>query len=361
MKNVIICFKPPEKGSYIGGFTTLCNDYLENAKIFEAHNILIKPFYYQAPKNSFYYKSKNSIIKNIIYGVSQCKALRKFLKDNPKTSVHIHTSRKWLFIKDVLLALMIRKLTQDKIIFTIHVGDIETVFHNNLSKRLCIRLMNKCVDKTLFLSAKMRLQFIDNGLIASKSAVLYNFYNVNRTKFIKNNAIPQIVYLGSINKEKGILELLKAVSLISIPFQLHICGSIIEESIREPFESHLKQLKDKVLFHGYINKEQKNKILQHTDILVLPSYREGLPISILEAMANSCAIITTPVGAIPEILDEKHAIFITPANIIELKLALEKLLTAPTIMQEMQEANYVASAKYQLNEHIRQLCLIYNE
>ena len=237
MTNVIICFKPPENGGYIGGFTTLCNDYINNKDLFIENGVNIAPFYYRLSDNNFYYRCKSSVIKNIIYGMMQCRALRAFLRKNPDTTVHIHTSRRWLFAKDVWLAYMIRRLVsnKNKIILTIHVGDISTVFYNRVLMYICIKLMNCCVDKAIFLSAKMKQQFIDAGLDPHRSSVLYNFYNVNITKSPKNNDIPQIVYLGSINKEKGILELLESVSRINRMFVLHICGSIIEDSIRKPF------------------------------------------------------------------------------------------------------------------------------
>ena len=69
---------------------------------------------------------------------------------------------------------------------------------------------------------------------------------------------------------------------------------------------------DKITYHGYVNLEQKEALMSRADILVLPSYREGLPISILEALSNSCAVIATPVGAIPEILSSDNAVIVPP-------------------------------------------------
>lgn len=358
---VLLCFHRPKPGGYIGGVVTLCNDYMNKSSLFSSNGIDISCFNYELHKGALLSKIKNSKITNLIYGYKQIKALKHRISEHPHTVIHIHTSRKFLFFKDVLLAYAIRKTCKEKIIMTIHVGDIETVFHNALTRKFLIKLMNRAVDKTLFLSDCMRRQFIEAGLQEERATVLYNFCNVKSVsphEKIKGH-VPNILFLGSINREKGILELLKAANSIESSFHLDICGTVIEESIRSDFERLVSALGDRVYYHGYIGKEKKEELLKRTDILVLPSYREGFPISIIEAMATSCAIITTPVGAIPEVLTADNAIIVPPRDIERLKSSMERLIADNDLRNAMQSANFLASRNFTDKAHIDKLCKIY--
>jgi glycosyltransferase involved in cell wall biosynthesis len=79
---------------------------------------------------------------------------------------------------------------------------------------------------------------------------------------------------------------------------------------------------------GWVSGRQKLDLIHSSYALVLPSYTEGLPNVILEAMAGRLPIITTPVGGIPSVLeDEKTAVFIEPGNVDSIAEAIVSLLT----------------------------------
>lgn len=361
--NTLLCFRRPSEGNYIGGLVTLCNDYIDKRDLFKSEGINIGCFNYEIPKDSLWNKLRISKIRNIIYGAAQIHALKSYLKKDPATCVHIHTSRKALFFKDIILAKSIRKVCKAPIIMTIHVGDVATVFHNKFTRQFLIRMMNQSIDNVLFLSERMRQQFIDAGLNEQQAKVLYNFYNITPVSPIDKpeNHTTHLIYLGSINREKGIIELLSAMKKSKHDFHLDLCGTIIEESIRPEFESLLNSLYGKVTFHGYVDKAAKEKLLRSADILLLPSYREGLPISILEAMATSCAIITTPVGAIPEILCDENAIIIEPRNTEALGKAIDYLIERPDAIKAMKSANFTKSLQFSDSVHINRLCELYKQ
>lgn len=361
LHRVLLCFSRPKPGQYVGGLVTLCNDYTDRAPLFRDNGVEIGTFNYNLPEKGIVSKIKSSKVRNILDCFGQIKALRKVLRKDGNVTLHIHTSRKALFIKCVLLASAVRKLCKGKIVMTIHVGDIKTVFHNNTTEKILIKMMNRSIDKTIFLSDRMRHQFIDAGLKEDRTALLYNFYNIKSCtpdKKIKNSA-PRILFLGSINREKGIIELLESLCEIDKDFHADICGTFLEHDTRLRFEALMQKLGDKATYHGYVDKDTKEALLQKTDILALPSYREGLPISILEAMANSCAIVTTPVGAIPEILTERNAEIIPSRDKEALRHSIDKLLSDPTLMDQMKAINYTESSKFADVEHINKLCKIY--
>ena len=73
---------------------------------------------------------------------------------------------------------------------------------------------------------------------------------------------------------------------------------------------------------GWISAGEKLERLKHVSTVVLPSYNEGLPISILEGMAAGKAIVTTAVGAIPEVIADENGILVEPGNISALAKGL---------------------------------------
>ena len=134
---------------------------------------------------------------------------------------------------------------------------------------------------------------------------------------------------------KGFSELLSACKLLSednLDFILNIVGW--EENTLNPVKNFIKSkseelgIKDNIILHG--KKEagpELNKMYKMADIYVLPSYHEGFPRTIWEAMANSLPVISTNVGSIPMFLNNnEHAILIEPKQTIELYKAIKRIL-----------------------------------
>ena len=84
----------------------------------------------------------------------------------------------------------------------------------------------------------------------------------------------------------------------------------------EKLQQRIKEygLDNIVKFEGWVSGEKKQGLLRNTDVYILPSYNEGLPISILEAMSYSKPILSTTVGGIPEIVDAGNGILIEAGN-----------------------------------------------
>jgi glycosyltransferase involved in cell wall biosynthesis len=143
--------------------------------------------------------------------------------------------------------------------------------------------------------------------------------------------VPRILFLGWLEREKGIFELLDAsLSLLKRhKFQLIIAGrGHAEEQARAFVESN--GLDNVIEFVGWIDGETKEAVLKGADILVLPSWAEGFPNAIIEAMSAKLAVIVTAVGNIPGLLaDEQHALLIPPKDSQALERAIERLLIDP--------------------------------
>ena len=105
----------------------------------------------------------------------------------------------------------------------------------------------------------------------------------------------RVLYLSNLMKEKGILDLLKASEEFSDEqIEFNLAGSI-EPSLKPKIEYYLKKYPKKIIYHGIVRDQEKKNLLLNNYIFILPTYysNEGQPISILEAYATGCAVITT--------------------------------------------------------------------
>ena len=83
---------------------------------------------------------------------------------------------------------------------------------------------------------------------------------------------------------------------------------------------------DAVEYHGFVSERRKLELLNEGSIYVLPTYAEGLPISLLEGMAGGNAIVSTTVGSIPEVVGPENGILVPPVDVDELCEAMESLV-----------------------------------
>ncbi len=143
----------------------------------------------------------------------------------------------------------------------------------------------------------------------------------------------KFVFLGRAERRKGIVELNNALQqLISQKqtFQFDFIGPIPEE---------LKLKHPSIIYHGELRDTKHIKqILQQADVLVCPSWSEGFPNVILEAMASGLAIIATNVGAISSMVSNKNGWLIEPLNQEQLNIAISEALTCSTLASKKQSS-----------------------
>jgi len=141
----------------------------------------------------------------------------------------------------------------------------------------------------------------------------------------------RLIYVGHLIYDKGVYELVTVCSQTSIINELILIGPY-EKNVKEDLIKIAKQRSSNtnwLKFTGSLKIDQVLDYMIHSPVLVLPSYTEGFPMVILEAMAMGCAIIATDVGAIPEMLgintNFPSGICIPPKNIDKLREAIVHL------------------------------------
>ncbi len=184
----------------------------------------------------------------------------------------------------------------------VHGSDINILADNGL-RLWCIRQTCESAGKVFAVSAalKSRIEEITEG--RARVQVLYNGVD-RRTFFPGVHRLNQLVFIGNLKLDKGIFELVTAFAAISSSepgLQLLIIGSGDEEArLREAI--HAQGLADRVTLSGALPHDQVALALRDSRLLVLPSYHEGVPNVVLEAMASGTPVVATHVGGIPEVV-----------------------------------------------------------
>lgn len=146
-----------------------------------------------------------------------------------------------------------------------------------------------------------------------------------------------ILFLGRLGTRKGVPELLEALAapeVFALDWHATFAGDGDVELYKR--EAETKGLTERIEFPGWVGRDETQRLLSASDLLVLPSHAENLPISVLEGLANSLAIITTPVGAIPELLtDEKNALIVPVGDSKALTLALMRAITDKKLREQI--------------------------
>lgn len=144
-----------------------------------------------------------------------------------------------------------------------------------------------------------------------------------------------LLFAGHGIPTKGIYELIEACKQIP-DIKLRMIGNIAD-SVKQDLQNKTENSAWLDVAGEYPYEKTIAEMLS-CDVFVLPTYTEGFPNVILESMACGCAIVTTPVGAIPEMFEEEngnhYGILVAPKSIEELKNGIEKMLDNEMLKQE---------------------------
>lgn len=245
--------------------------------------------------------------------------------------LHLCSSASLSLIKDILI---LHKAKQYglKTVLHFHFGRIPDLFQQrNWEYKMLVYALS-LADKvividhtsydTLISAGHMNVEFLPNPLTPAVEAIIRNNSFIERKE-------RKIVYAGHVIPTKGIFELVEACRQIS-DVKLQMLGFVSDDMrirLRQIAGENSESWLD---IAGEQNYETTIKKMLAAGVFVLPTYTEGFPNVILESMACACPIVTTDVGAIPEMLDISHGfnygICVKPRDIKGLKNAIEIML-----------------------------------
>jgi len=269
--------------------------------------------------------------------------------------VYIHTASNNSFYRKSIFILF-SMLFGKKIILHIHPSFFFTFLSgmNGMKKKVFFKLLQH-VDRFIVLSKEMHVNM--STLFPHKAIyILPNPVDIQGMQSGKQ--IPRdnnrILYLGWYNRAKGVYDLVDAIDLLlsqGISISTDFYGT-------KEIEQLCRYVKDKGLdgcihVHDWANNEKKIKALKQATMLVLPSYSEGIPNVILEAMASKVPIISTLVGGLTDVLrDGDNALIIKPGNIHDIAAKIKLALDNPKLRDRIAENAYKDAKKYFKLENI---------
>lgn len=259
--------------------------------------------------------------------------------------VHIHGAANASFDRCKLF-INLSKQFGKKVILHEHAADFMEYYSASGKKDDIRATLNKC-DRLIVLSKSWQDYFASIGVDKNRIKVLNNIVSPPELhpEFHTEDGKLHLLYMGEISKRKGGFDLLKAVADHKEQFEgkllLRMGGNQVDGDIKSFINEH--HLESIVTYEGWIAGQKKIECLNWEDVYILPSYNEGLPIAILEAMAYHHPVISTPVGGIPEVLqDGYNGTLVRPGNTEEIAKAIISYINLPDIIKHQGENSYKA-------------------
>lgn len=285
------------------------------------------------PKPLFKSFNNKSLIRRVVSGIYTyslyCLYEYRFFRKEECDILHICTSASLGLYKDVLM-ISIAKWFHKKAIVHFRFGRIPELFEQlNWEYKMLDKVIKKA-DLTITIDTSSFNTLKSNGykrITNIPNPISPDVIRLVQKEGPKEREDRLVLFVGQCYKEKGIYELIDACRGID-NIVVRFVGSI-NDSTREEMTKRAKGM-DGVEIIGNLSYDEVIRQMLSCAVFVLPTYSEGFPNVILESMACGCPIVTTDVGAIPEMLDiEKgstNGICVKPRDVEALRTAICKML-----------------------------------
>lgn len=249
-------------------------------------------------------------------------------------AVHVHAAscssfwRKSIFL---LLAFAARR----PVIFHLHGGNFVRFYEQSGAlARSYIRFILRRSAYVIVLSEQWK-RLVANIVPGLPLAVVPNPVSLPALQNVRRSA--ELLFLGRMNRDKGIYDLLSVVAVLrrTHPGLRLVCAGDGEIGRVKQRAAELG-IAEAVHVVGWLRSIDRQRYLSQCTALVLPSYVEGLPMCVLEAMAAGAAVVATRIGGIPQaVAHGAEGLLVAPGDLEALKNALNLLLSRPQLAREM--------------------------
>jgi glycosyltransferase involved in cell wall biosynthesis len=275
----------------------------------------------------------SSINKIFGYSIAVVKVFRRLLGKETDL-LHIHVSERGSAFRQAFTSLIAQKFGIPVILHT-HGSEFH-LFYDSLPTWLktgLSQIFKRC-DRVVVLSETWKTFYVNElGLAADRVIVLPNPVQVPLKiphRASSNQQKVNLVFLGRIGQRKGAFDLIHAFAKIPIEVRKQAQLTLAGDGAVEEAQALIVTLGlvAHVAVKSWLSSEQRDALLEKSDIFILPSYNEGLPMALLEAMSWGLPPIVTPVGGIPEVVvSEKNGLLVQPGDVEQLAAAIQALIT----------------------------------
>jgi glycosyltransferase involved in cell wall biosynthesis len=278
--------------------------------------------------------------------------------------VHIHVAERGSAFRQACTA-TIAWLFRKPVILHNHSADFH-VFYDNLLPivRFGLSWAFRRSTRFIVLSHSWQKFYVENlGLAVERTIVLPN--PVKSPVEIPpriNSEIVNFLFLGKIGDRKGAFDLIAAFAALPSEKQQYATLTMAGDGEVQKAKDTIEKLKLErhVTILNWVNEEQRNELLKNANVFVLPSYNEGLPMALLEAMSWGLPTISTPVGGIPEVvISQKNGLSIEPGNIKQLSDAMQSLIDSEALRIRLGNAASKSVSPFEISKYCDRLADIF--
>ncbi|WP_137938327.1 glycosyltransferase family 4 protein [Chitinivorax sp. B] len=268
--------------------------------------------------------------------------------------LHAHVATRASFWRKALFMLLAR-LFGTPYIFHLHSGLFQGFYERcGVFGKWLTRYLLRNAKYVFVLSSDARQWIV--SIVPEASVTIFS-NPIRMLPYVRENRhTSHVLFMGKLDSNKGIYDLLPAIEKLTAfhpGLRLSIAGEGEIEQVRAlvtqlGLEKHVDLL-------GWVVGDQKAQLLSTATVFVLPSYREGMPMGVLEAMSVGLPVVASQVGAVPDMLQAGLEGEVIPAgNIDALAGALNRLLSDAAYREscalharDRVERNYAAGAVLQ--------------
>jgi glycosyltransferase involved in cell wall biosynthesis len=294
---------------------------------------------------------------------------RALVKNNPDI-IHIGTAHLGSFLKHSVM-ILIGRLMGKKVIVMLHCGYKVLLPESGVWRRFVLFILSCChaiaVISKEWLALQTLLPYTSINYIPN-ALNLAPYLSLSSARFEGRQDV-KVLYLGHIGRDKGIFDLIEAAKKVCqsvhVAFRIDLLGESLSAGEYEKAQNQIAEygLGQVVYLWKPEFDEKKLWRLAEADIYVLPSYSEGMPISIIEALASALPVVATQVGGIPDMIESGYnGLLISPQNPNQLADALIQLINNSSLRRQMGElARKVACERFSMEERVKKLVNLYSE
>ena len=277
--------------------------------------------------------------------------------------MHVHcASRASFWRKSIFMAIAL--LAKCPVILHLHGGGFAWFYEAECGKvrRRIIRIFLERATRVIVLSERWRAWItriadnrrvvcIPNPVPAVEERPLWHRRNI-------------VLFLGRLERRKGIFDLLDAIAALRahIPDLQLVCAGDGDLGCVARYAERLG-IEDAVSLPGWVGPAEKQSLMNLPAVYVLPSYAEGLPVSLLEAMAAGVPVVATEVGGIPDVVtDGINGFLFRPGDIATLERLLRRLMLDPQLgMRVAAAARETVRTRFATERVLAQLGELYGD
>lgn len=301
-----------------GGITAVLRTYADGG-LFDRWPVRFLPTY-----------RRNSVLNKLLTAAEAFFRFTGWLLAGRVAAVHAHTAARGSFWRKSVF-LLLGRLAGCRSILHLHDGTFPTYYREKCGamRQRAIRYVLARMDRVVVLTP---------GWLAT----IREIEPSARFEVIANPVLPlsiprtpqpeEILFLGRLWKEKGAYDLIEAAAPLAVEFpsvRIVCAGDGDADALRA--RAAELGVAGNVVFPGWVEGPAKDALLARAAVFALPSYFEGLPIGVLEAMINGIPVVATPVGGIADALGGEAGLLVAPGDVAALAGALAKLLRSPEL------------------------------